>query len=57
MNGIQNEFNQFAEDEKLLMQIDRLPTRGVHIIDVGNATEEVALEAVRRLKEKYKETK
>jgi hypothetical protein len=36
------------------MQINSNPTRGIRIIDVGNATEEVALEEVRRLKEKYK---
>ena len=54
MSYIQDEFNQFSEDEKLLMLVERQPTRGIYTIDVGNATQEVAEEAVRRLKEKIR---
>lgn len=45
---------QQLEDEKLLAAINRTPDRGVYTIDVGNASEEVAIEAVRKLKAKYR---
>ncbi len=56
MKDIQDTYKQLSEDEKLLMQVDQKPTRGIFTIDVGNATKEVAEEAIRRLKEKYKGT-
>ena len=57
MSDLQDTFKQLSEDEKLLMQVAMKPTRGILTIDVGNATLEVAEEAIRLLKEKYKETK
>ncbi len=53
--SIQDDFKQLSADEKLLMEIDRKPDRAVHVIDVGDASFEVAEEAVKRLREKYRE--
>jgi len=55
--SIQDDFKQLSADEYLLMQVDQKPTRRLFKIDVGNATQEVAEEAVKRLREKLREEK